>query len=96
MLIEEIGEIKATIDIAVKAFLLQSRRINSQFGQKSASFFAVRKRRFNGKTAAIGQQQPAAGTKFIAFGVSAEIIVIVEDQYACGITCLLTIEICGC
>ena len=56
---------------------------------------AVGERRLDGERAAVGQKQAAAGTKLIAFGVAAKVIVIIEDQYARAIARKLTIEIRG-
>src|SRR2546430_4061443 len=76
------------------AFFGQRGGVNAKIVHRFVSHLAVRKRRLNGPCAAVAKQQPAAGTKLIALGVAAEIIVIVENENA-GVGFLCTPEI-GC
>src|SRR5205823_7881825 len=59
-------------------------RIDAERGHQFVRFLAVRKRRLDARGAAVGDPQPAAGTKFIALRVSAEVVVVVENQDSRG------------
>ena len=54
--------------------------LDTQFGQQPLGDIAIGKRRLDAHRPAIGNDRAAIDVKFVAFGVPAEIIVIVQDQ----------------
>src|SRR5208282_5922914 len=60
--------------------LLKALDLDSQFLQKPDALFAVITRRFNRLRSAVSEQQPLSRLEFIALGVPAKIIVVVEDK----------------
>src|SRR5450755_3354225 len=55
-------------------------RIDAQIGHQAKGFLAVGERRFNCPRSAIRQHQFSAGAKFVALGVAAKIVVIIENK----------------
>src|SRR5690606_32029867 len=72
---------------------LETPDIDAELFQKAACGVAEQAlRRLQGFAAAIAPAQPAADGEFVALGVTAEIVVIIEDQDA-GIRLLHSVEI---
>ena len=56
--------------------------LNAKFRQQSFCNCTVRGRTLNRLRAAIAQQQPLSYAKFVALGVAAEIVMVVENKDA--------------
>ena len=67
--------------------------IDSEFFDKTSSHRAVWSRAFNGKSSAKPDQHIAGLMKFVALGVSAEVVVIIQDQNAGVCLALLAIKV---
>src|SRR5580692_1790167 len=79
-LIEEVAKSHTGGPVIVRILLLECRGINSQLGKQSARFFAVRKRRLDGDSSPVGQQHPPTDMEFVSLGMSAKVVVIVQNQ----------------
>src|SRR5579863_4663783 len=79
-LIEEVAGSKTAGTAIAGKLLLECRGIDTQLGKQSACFFAVRKRRLDGDSSPIGQQHPPTQVELVSFGMSAKIVVIVQDE----------------
>src|SRR5215472_18834907 len=69
----------ALIEVLIEIFV-EAIDLDAEFLQQTKRFFAVVMRSLKRLSSAVSNQQPLAGLKLIAFGVSAEIVVIVEDE----------------
>ncbi len=73
------------VEIRLGALFGQHHRIDAKGFQKAIGDGAVRPRAVDRQGPAVHQLQPAAGREFIALGVTADIVVVVEDQNARGL-----------
>src|SRR5208282_187844 len=73
---------------------METTYVDSQFLQKPNRHFAVVAGRFDGLSATVSEQQSLSCMKFISCGVSAEIIVVVEDENLGLLSCKLAVEVC--
>src|SRR5262249_14158368 len=84
LLIEEKSGFQSFIYVAVEALCFERRRIDPQLREQPARFLAVRKGRLNGDGSAICEQRSPANLKLIAFGMAAEVVVVIEDENRAG------------
>ncbi len=69
--------------------------VDAQLFDQAASFFAVRRGTFDGIRTAEAQAKSVAHAEFIALGVAAEVVVVIEDQDAGARARRLAIEMRG-
>src|SRR6266576_1976173 len=82
--VEEVSRLQTFVHFAVVVLFFELGRLDSQFGKQAARFRAVRKRRFDGNRATVGKKHPTVDVKLVALGMTAEIIVVIENQDASG------------
>src|SRR6516164_2028437 len=81
LLVEEGGsfQVHRLVELLVEV-LVEAIDLDSEFLQKSEGFFAVVMGSLQRLRSAISNQQTLGGLELIAFGMAAEIVVIVENQ----------------
>src|SRR5215467_13738267 len=82
LFIEEHCRLECGKELLVEALCRQGWRVDTQCRQEPTCRRAVRRRRRDRVRAAVAEQQPSAGAELIARSVSAEVIVVVEEQDA--------------
>src|SRR5437773_709796 len=83
LFVEKNRRVQAKRSVQVFGYVLGiGRNINPQFFDQPLGHRAVRCRTLDGKGPAKAQHRPRAGAKLVALGVPAEVVVVVENQYA--------------
>ncbi len=79
----------------VGIFLIELRRIDSEFLQQPVGHRTVRVGAVDQQRAAIQQLKPSAEVKLVAFGMASEIVVVFQNQDASRFSSLLAKEVGG-
>src|SRR5262249_43365822 len=84
-----------TIESMVRAFLIERGRFDAQAFHQAGGWCAVRRWTVDQHGAAVQELQLPAQMKFIAFGVAAKIVVILENEDSCVLASSFPVEMCG-
>src|SRR5690349_11533645 len=72
-------QVHRLIEVLVEV-LIETINVHSEFLQKPKSLLAVMMRGFKRLSSAVTKKKPVARFKFVAFGVAAKIIVVIENE----------------
>lgn len=68
--------------VKVEATGLKAFQVDANVVQQSLGILEIALRRFNVQSAAINRQELAVVSELVSFGMSAEVIVVIQDQEA--------------
>jgi len=93
-LVKKRGGAQFRIEVLVVGFV-ERFRLDADLVKQGFGDIAILVGTFDGLRSTVAQQHPPAGAKFVAFGMAAEIVMIVQDENARTFPCASAKEISG-